>query len=163
MRDPATIVAAPGTQALIQLLPRLVPRSTVAIVGPTYAEHEALLARHGHAVTIVAGARRTPTSWSWSIRTIRPGGCSRPPSLAAVKGLLVVDEAFIDFLPRRESLAGDLPPRTVVLRSFGKTYGLAGVRLGFAIASPDYRRAAAGGAGALGGFGTGARDRPRAP
>src|SRR3979490_2701766 len=37
--DPATIVAAPGTQALIQLLPRLMPRSRGAIVGPTSAEH----------------------------------------------------------------------------------------------------------------------------
>src|SRR6267142_245987 len=46
--DPATIVAAPGTQALIQLLPRLVPRSRVAIVGPTYAEHERGWRRGGH-------------------------------------------------------------------------------------------------------------------
>ena len=35
------------------------------------------------------------------------------------------------------SLAGDVPPRTIVLRSFGKTYGLAGLRLGFAIAGPS--------------------------
>ena len=67
-----------------------------------------------------------------------PTGRLFPPAdLAAVKGLLVVDESFIDFLPREMSLAGDLPPRTVVLRSFGKSYGLAGLRLGFAIASPD--------------------------
>ena len=49
-------------------------------------------------------------------------------------GLLVVDEAFIDLLPSEASLAGDLPDNAVVLRSFGKTYGLAGLRLGFAIA-----------------------------
>ena len=51
--------------------------------------------------------------------------------------LLVVDEAFIDFLPPAASLAGNLPPRAIVLRSFGKTYGLAGLRLGFAIGEPD--------------------------
>ncbi len=57
--------------------------------------------------------------------------------LVAAARLLVVDEAFIDLLPAAASLAPTLPPRTVVLRSFGKTYGLAGVRLGFAIAGPD--------------------------
>ncbi|MDP1962429.1 MAG: aminotransferase class I/II-fold pyridoxal phosphate-dependent enzyme, partial [Reyranella sp.] len=49
-------------------------------------------------------------------------------------GRLIVDEAFIDFLVPGASLAGDLPANTIVLRSFGKVYGLAGVRLGFAIA-----------------------------
>ena len=48
--------------------------------------------------------------------------------------MLIVDEAFIDLLPRAASLAGNLPANAVVLRSFGKTYGLAGLRLGFAIA-----------------------------
>jgi cobalamin biosynthetic protein CobC len=48
---------------------------------------------------------------------------------------LVVDEAFIDLLPPEASLAGDLPGNAIVLRSFGKTYGLAGLRLGFAIAA----------------------------
>ena len=48
--------------------------------------------------------------------------------------LLVVDEAFVDVLPETASIAPDLPPATIVLRSFGKTYGLAGLRLGFAIA-----------------------------
>ena len=136
VRDPATIVAAPGTQALIQLLPRLVPRSTVAIVGPTYEEHEACWSRHGHEVRVVPSLEDADVVIA--VNPNNPTGRLFPPAdLAAVKGLLVVDESFIDFLPREMSLAGDLPPRTVVLRSFGKSYGLAGVRLGFAIASPD--------------------------
>jgi cobalamin biosynthetic protein CobC len=53
------------------------------------------------------------------------------PELEAVTGLLIVDEAFIDFHPRAASFVGR---NAVVLRSFGKTYGLAGLRLGFAIA-----------------------------
>ena len=54
VRDPATVVAAPGTQALIQLLPRLVPASRVAVVGPTYAEHALCWQRGGHEVAVVS-------------------------------------------------------------------------------------------------------------
>jgi cobalamin biosynthetic protein CobC len=53
-------------------------------------------------------------------------------------GLLVVDEAFMDVGPADASLAGDVAQgNIVVLRSFGKFYGLAGVRLGFALAAPE--------------------------
>ena len=53
-------------------------------------------------------------------------------------GLLVVDEAFMDVGPLHESLAGDVESGgIVVLKSFGKFFGLAGIRLGFAIAAPE--------------------------
>jgi cobalamin biosynthetic protein CobC len=55
-------------------------------------------------------------------------------ALAEKNGLLVVDEAFVDVLPEVTSIASDLPPATIALRSFGKAYGLAGLRLGFAVA-----------------------------
>jgi cobalamin biosynthetic protein CobC len=135
--DPAKIVAAPGTQALIQLLPRLMPRSRVAIVEPTYAEHERGWRRGGHDVAVVAdlgGAAGADI-----VVVVNPdnptGRLIPPPELRAIKAsLLVVDEAFIDFLPATASLAGDVPANAVVLRSFGKAYGLAGLRLGFAVA-----------------------------
>jgi cobalamin biosynthetic protein CobC len=65
-----------------------------------------------------------------------PTGRLLPPqALRAVAArLLIVDEAFIDLMPNEASLAGALPDNAIVLRSFGKTYGLAGLRLGFAIA-----------------------------
>lgn len=139
VRDAATIVAAPGTQALIQLLPRLLPSSRVAVLGPTYEEHELCWKRQGHRVAAVSALEaaegadvavvvnpNNPTGRLVSAAALR--------RLASSVRLLVVDEAFIDLLPPQESLAGDLPPRTIVLRSFGKTYGLAGLRLGFAIA-----------------------------
>lgn len=136
VRDLTTIVAAPGTQALIQLLPRLMPRSRVAVLGPTYEEHEVCWRRSGHDVTVVAelgdadGADVVVV-----VNPDNPTGRLIPrTALHPPKGLLVVDEAFIDFEPPGASLAADLPPRTVVLRSFGKAYGLAGLRLGFAVA-----------------------------
>jgi len=61
--------------------------------------------------------------------------------LAAGGGLLLVDEAFADLEDDGLSLVPSVPhPAVIVLRSFGKTYGLAGVRLGFAIAAPDRAR-----------------------
>jgi cobalamin biosynthetic protein CobC len=57
--------------------------------------------------------------------------------LASRGGLLVVDEAFMDAGPPDATLAGDVGRNAiVVLRSFGKFFGLAGTRLGFALAAP---------------------------
>jgi cobalamin biosynthetic protein CobC len=139
VHDPATIVAAPGTQALIQLLPRLVPRARVAVVGPTYEEHEVCWQRHGHDVTVVRDLGRTEGhDVAIVVNPDNPTGRLLPAAeLKTRHAMLVVDEAFVDFLPATASLAGGRPPNAVVLRSFGKTYGLAGLRLGFAIAQPD--------------------------
>jgi cobalamin biosynthetic protein CobC len=60
-------------------------------------------------------------------------------TLERQRGLLVVDEAFADFAPE-VSLIPELPASAVVLRSFGKAYGLAGLRLGFAVAREGLAR-----------------------
>ncbi len=130
--DPACVVAAPGTQCLIQLIPRLIPPGTVTVCGPTYAEHAACWAAAGH--TIQAG----PADVTILCNPNNPDGRRHDPTalLAMDRGrLLVVDEAFADL--EQISLAPALPrPGLLLLRSFGKTYGLAGLRLGFALASP---------------------------
>lgn len=129
------LVAAPGTQALIQLLPRLVARSRVAIVGPTYAEHELNWRRHGHDVAVVPNPEAADVVVV--VNPDNPTGRLLPTqALRRISArLLVVDEAFIDLLPVEASLAGALPDNAIVLRSFGKVHGLAGLRLGFAIAA----------------------------
>ena len=137
---PERIVVAPGAQAIIQWLPRLFPARRVAILGPTYSGHELAWRAAGVEVEEV----RSPDELGAASHIVvvnpnNPDGRRLPPqalhALAAQAerndGLLVVDEAFADF--DRESLAPDPPAATVVLRSFGKTYGLAGLRLGFAI------------------------------
>jgi cobalamin biosynthetic protein CobC len=130
------LVAAPGTQALIQVLPRLVARSRVAIVGPTYAEHQLNWRRHGHDVAVVKGLEATDADVVVVVNPDNPTGRLMPTqTLRGIAArLLVVDEAFIDLLPNEASLGADLPDNAIVLRSFGKVYGLAGLRLGFAIA-----------------------------
>jgi cobalamin biosynthesis protein CobC len=147
--DGATIVAAPGTQALIGLLPRLRAHSKVAILGPTYAEHEIRWRREGHRVAVVpqieamAGADvvvivnpNNPTGRFVERARLR----QLAADLDCRGGLLVVDEAFADVMDPPASLVPELPPATLVLRSFGKTFGLAGLRLGFAITDPTLAR-----------------------
>ena len=139
----AGCVAAPGTQSLIQLLPRVYPAKKVAILGFTYAEHESVWAASGAEVKIhdrlddLAGANAAvivnPNNPDG--RLVGPNDLLRLARQLSSRGkILIVDEAFVDFLPREASLAPLLPlPGAVVLRSFGKTYGLAGLRLGFAL------------------------------
>ena len=138
--DPACVVAAPGTQALIHLLPRLLTPRTVAIVSPTYAEHRAAWSLAGHDVTEVASlAEAAGAGVVVVVRPNNPDGAviAEAALLEHRTGLLVVDEAFADLegctLARFVPLAGLL-----LLRSFGKTYGLAGVRLGFALADAHW-------------------------
>lgn len=131
VHGPDMVVAAPGTQALIQLLPRLFPQPSVMIPGPTYGEHAATWTAAGAAVVDASRALIL-------CNPNNPDGARHDPAQLAAHthDLLVVDEAFADFEPAL-SLAPLLPlPRTIVLRSFGKTYGLAGLRLGFALAEP---------------------------
>jgi cobalamin biosynthetic protein CobC len=135
--DTAMVAAAPGAQALIQLLPFVLPQRRIAIVSPTYAEHAAAWRAAG-ADTVATPA---PTGRAAVLcNPNNPDGARHDPAtlaaLAETMDLLVVDEAFADFEPGL-SLAPFLPRRgVVVLRSFGKAYGLAGLRLGFALAEP---------------------------
>jgi cobalamin biosynthetic protein CobC len=144
LSDPAMAVAAPGTQILIQLLPRLFPQAGIRVLGPTYAEHADCWAAAGTDVEEVPDlASLRGASAAVVCNPNNPDGRRIPPDrllalaagMAARGGLLVVDEAFADLEEGPLSCAAFLPkPGLVLLRSFGKSYGLAGIRLGFALA-----------------------------
>lgn len=138
----APIVALAGAQAAIQLMPLIAGPGTVRILSPTYNEHAACYRAAGWQVEEVgkvedlAGAQV-----ALLVNPNNPDGRITPPAeLLALRkkvGLLVVDESFVDPLPHL-SLAPHAGGRgLIVLRSFGKFYGLAGVRLGFALGDEE--------------------------
>ena len=143
----ANVVAAGGTQILLPLIASLIPAGHARILGPTYAEHARAAALVGHHVEETESFEAfAEADLAIVVNPNNPDGrvISRAALLdlsrrmQAKGGLLVVDEAFMDVGPRGESLAGDVGRGgIVVLRSFGKFFGLAGVRLGFALAAPE--------------------------
>jgi cobalamin biosynthetic protein CobC len=144
--DAVELVAASGTQALIQWLPHLAAHGPVAIVGPTYNEHAPAWQNAGHEVIAIPDLAALPDEAVHAV-IVNPnnpdGRIADHATLAAVAaklhprgGWLLVDEAFADVDPAigASALCEKLP--VVILRSFGKFYGLGGLRLGFAIAAP---------------------------
>ncbi len=142
---PEIVVAGPGTQALIQTLARIFSHGVAGVLGPTYGGHEEAFAAAGaHVATKTALADLTDFKVAIVVNPNNPDGrIARRDDLLELHarlrlrgGLLILDEAFADF-DGQESLAPGLPAGAVVLRSFGKTFGLPGLRLGFALASPE--------------------------
>lgn len=137
-------VAAPGTQAIIQRLPALIGGTDVRVLGRTYGEFAQVYSAAGARVTTVPSLERLAgADVAILVNPNNPDGRLVAPAdllpLASRVGALVVDEAFADALPASASLVPQLPAsRIVVLRSFGKIHGLAGLRLGFAVAPQPF-------------------------
>ncbi len=142
------VVAAPGTQILLPLVAALVAPGPARILGPTYAEHLRAAGLAGHeSREVTQPAALRDARLAVVVNPNNPDGRVLPRAtllelaagMAADCGLLVVDEAFAEAAAEEDiSLAGETD-RTglVVLRSFGKFHGLAGIRLGFAVAEPS--------------------------
>jgi cobalamin biosynthetic protein CobC len=140
------VVPAPGTQILLAPVAALVPPGTAAVLGPTYGEFARAAALAGHQVINVEDIEQ--------LRSADLGVVANPNNpdgrflnahelldladARGARGLLVIDEAFMDVRPADASLSGEVTRHNiVVLRSFGKFFGLAGLRLGFALARPQ--------------------------
>lgn len=144
--SPAHVVPAPGTQILLPLVAALVGPGRAAAVAPTYREHARAAALAGHRVNEIADLDAAREAVLVIVTNPNnPDGrlfgktdlLALAKRLATRGGLLVVDEAFMDAGPPDASLAGEVGGNAiVVLRSFGKFFGLAGIRLGFALAPP---------------------------
>jgi cobalamin biosynthetic protein CobC len=137
----------PGTQSVIQLLPRLVaPARRVAIFAPTYGEYVRVFLAAGFAVDEISGPDQLTPEHGLAIlvNPNNPTGRTFPPDeIAALArrmktagGTLLVDEAFGDMQPDLSIVPFVAEhDNLIVFRSFGKFFGLAGLRLGFVIAA----------------------------
>lgn len=140
------MLAVAGTQAAIQALPRLRAPSRVAVASPSYAEHLHHWSQHGHHASTVSYGELAAAAVTADVLVVcnpnNPTGEFVPraallawaEALALRGGWLVVDEAFADTDGAHSVADAAQLPGLVVLRSVGKFFGLAGLRLGFVAA-----------------------------
>ncbi|PTW50660.1 threonine-phosphate decarboxylase CobD [Rhodovulum kholense] len=127
-----------GAQAAIQLLPVIAPEGPVRVLGPTYNEYAGAFEAVGRAVeTVSDSGALAGAGLAVIVNPNNPDGRRLSPEalvrIAGTVGVLVVDESFADPHPALSLLPGACPGNVLVLRSFGKFYGLAGLRLGFVL------------------------------
>ena len=133
----AAVLAAPGASSLIANIPRLFEPGRVQIAARTYNEHEAAFRAAGWEISTEDASARVivhpnnPTGILWRGEDERPGG----------RQLLVIDESFCDIaLGNTHVREMAIRPGVLILKSLGKFWGLAGLRLGFAIGDTDLIR-----------------------
>jgi cobalamin biosynthetic protein CobC len=134
----AALAVLAGAQGAIQLLPMILPCGRAKILSPTYNEYAAAFAAAGWVVEAVS----TPEALAGAdvaviVNPNNPDGRSLTRDevlrLRDNVGLLVVDESFCEIAPALSVAGRAGEDGLLVLRSFGKFYGLAGLRLGFAL------------------------------
>lgn len=137
----APVMACAGAQAAIQMIPQL-GRGLARILTPTYNEHAAALRNAGWQVEEVSDLPALAgADLAIVVNPNNPDGRRYAPAdLAALLpnlGRLVVDESFGDIAPHLSALPYAGQKGLIVLRSFGKFWGLAGLRLGLVFGDPQ--------------------------
>ncbi|MGW0748910.1 Rv2231c family pyridoxal phosphate-dependent protein CobC [Streptomyces sp. NPDC002587] len=148
------VLLTAGAAEAFVLIARALGAERPVVVHPQFTEPEAALRDAGHRVERVVlraadGFRLDPAAVPEDADLVVVGNPTNPTSvlhpaatlaaLARPGRILVVDEAFMDAVPgEREALAGRMDvPGLVVLRSLTKTWGLAGLRIGYVLAEPQ--------------------------
>ncbi len=129
--DGASVVPAPGASALIARLPTLLKGQNVRIPGPTYNEHAASFGVAGWSVEVDGTA-----DVQVRVHPNNPDGRRITEEDLGAVPVTVIDESFCDTCPDASLVTHASDPAVIVLKSFGKFWGLAGLRLGAMIASP---------------------------
>lgn len=154
------LIITNGSQAIIKALPllyRAKNHHTVNVYIPIRGYKEHLNAWqnnkyniHFYHETLPPLTTLKPHSVLVVINPNNPTGCyftnevlaQYHRALKQLNGLLVIDEAFIDILPAEQSYCARVnDDHCIVLRSFGKFFGLAGIRIGFLIANHKWCQA----------------------
>ncbi|MEP3047353.1 MAG: threonine-phosphate decarboxylase CobD [Roseibium sp.] len=139
--DGMGLVAGPGTQLLISMLPGILPDGPVVLAAPTYTSHADVWTRDGRKPVELSSIYTLPAD-AKIVLLVNPnnpdGRLVDVKSLLEIAGTLterggylVVDEAFADVVPGASLLPHIGAENIMILRSFGKFFGLAGLRLGF--------------------------------
>jgi cobalamin biosynthesis protein CobC len=141
------VIAVAGAQAAIQLIPGIAAAGTATVLTPTYNEHAGALRAAGWTVREADTLKALEgSSLAVVVNPNNPDGATYRPeqlcALAETVEMLVVDESFADPVPALSltNQAHALAENIILLRSFGKFYGLAGVRLGFVLCAPAMAR-----------------------
>ncbi|MEM6635953.1 MAG: threonine-phosphate decarboxylase [Pseudomonadota bacterium] len=129
--DAAAVLPVPGLSAAIARIPALVPAARVRIAQPTYNEYAAAFSQAGWRI-----AERGAADAVVLVHPNNPTGAYHGPNDGGPADLYIIDESFCDLSPDKSLIAMSSNPGTIVLKSFGKFWGLAGLRLGFAIGDP---------------------------
>jgi cobalamin biosynthetic protein CobC len=136
----AAVAAFGGAQAAIQLLPHLARPGRARILAPTYNEYAPTLKAAGWQVEEATDLEALAGGdLAVVVNPNNPDGRRHDPNallkLSSRVGRVVVDESFVDAVPGLSLAPQAGRPGLLILRSFGKFYGLAGLRLGFALGS----------------------------
>lgn len=140
--DKQGLIAAPGSEFLIQAIPGTRQRAKVAILSPTFSSHVTSWQRYGHDVRLLRSLDQITDETVVVIvnpnnpdgRVSKQGALKKlAGELASRGGILVIDEAFVDVMPEVSFVPLEPMDNVIILRSIGKFFGLAGVRLGFAV------------------------------
>ena len=127
--DPEEVVAVPGSDLALRLLPQLLEEADARYLSPIFSGHKAAWP---DARAIGPGTMEQAELLILCNPNNPDGRITSRSELDRFTGQLIVDEAFADAMPSL-SLASDRRG-AIVLRSFGKFFGLPGLRLGFVIA-----------------------------
>ncbi|QKW54298.1 threonine-phosphate decarboxylase [Streptomyces buecherae] len=150
---PERVLLTAGAAEAFVLIARALPGRHPVVVHPQFTEPEAALRDAGRAVRRVLlepadDFRLRPDAVPDDADLVVIGNPTNPTSVLhpadAIAGLarpgrtLVVDEAFMDAVPGESASLAERTdvPGLVVLRSLTKTWGLAGLRIGYVIAAP---------------------------
>jgi cobalamin biosynthetic protein CobC len=146
------IVPVPGSEMAIRLLPRMIGAGRAGILAPTYGSYAAAWRDAGaelHELATLPDPRQHDLETLIVVNPNNPDGrvvaraelAAFAQAWTATGRRLIVDEAFADVRSDLSLLAlPELTAGTVVLRSLGKFFGLAGLRVGFVVVTePDAR------------------------
>lgn len=155
--EPDMVVAGNGATEIIYNICRIMQGGTILVVDPAFGEYAAAARLSGANVRSIQDGEITGdrNRYADAARSCRCAFVCNPTNptgrltdrdvilemaSSAPDTIMVVDECFMELAVRDESVLPSVPDNVVVLRSLTKSFGLAGLRVGYCIAPPDLAR-----------------------